>query len=92
MTKQKFMVSPPDNPEYIGSPDTTFSGSRNGLSPIVLWEYFANPLRRLFSVIRLPKRAAALCSSFHYVGRRQIPNRQFMPRPFTAGRIQLPVI
>ncbi|SON52071.1 pyridoxal-dependent decarboxylase [Vibrio tapetis] len=41
MTKQKFMVSPPDNPEYIGSPDTTFAGSRNGLSPIVLWEYFA---------------------------------------------------
>ncbi|WP_394252323.1 glutamate decarboxylase [Vibrio profundi] len=41
MTKQKFMVSPPDNPEYIGSPDTTFAGSRNGLSPLVLWEYFA---------------------------------------------------
>lgn len=40
MTKQKFMVSPPDNPEYIGSPDTTFAGSRNGLSPLVLWEYF----------------------------------------------------
>ncbi|WGV98573.1 pyridoxal-dependent decarboxylase [Vibrio sp. YMD68] len=41
MTKQKFMVSPPDNPEYIGSPDTTFAGSRNGLSPLILWEYFA---------------------------------------------------
>lgn len=41
MTKQQFMVSPPDNPEYIGSPDTTFAGSRNGLSPLVLWEYFA---------------------------------------------------
>ncbi|MFB9217761.1 pyridoxal-dependent decarboxylase [Vibrio sinaloensis] len=41
MTKQKYMVSPPDDPEYIGSPDTTFAGSRNGLSPLVLWEYFA---------------------------------------------------
>lgn len=41
MTKQQYMVSPPDNPEYIGSPDTTFAGSRNGLSPLVLWEYFA---------------------------------------------------
>lgn len=41
MTRQKFMVTPPDNPEYIGSPDTTFAGSRSGVSPLVLWEYFA---------------------------------------------------
>lgn len=41
MTRQKYMVSPPDNPEYIGSPDTTFAGSRNGLSALVLWDYFA---------------------------------------------------
>jgi len=41
MTKHKFMVSPPDNPTYIGSPDTTFAGSRSGISPLILWDYFA---------------------------------------------------
>ncbi|OOE51786.1 hypothetical protein [Salinivibrio kushneri] len=41
MTKQKYMVSPPDDPEYIGSPDTTFAGSRSGLSPLILWHFFA---------------------------------------------------
>lgn len=41
MTKHKFMVTPPDNPTYIGSPDTTFAGSRSGISPLILWEYFA---------------------------------------------------
>ena len=52
MTKQKYMVSPPDKPEYIGSPDTTFAGSRNGLSPIILWEYFArNDYQRQISMI-----------------------------------------
>ncbi|HFQ4865897.1 TPA: glutamate decarboxylase [Vibrio vulnificus] len=41
MTKHQFMVSPPDNPTYIGSPDTTFAGSRSGISPLILWDYFA---------------------------------------------------
>ncbi|ARN67689.1 TPA: glutamate decarboxylase [Vibrio vulnificus] len=41
MTKHQFMVSPPDNPAYIGSPDTTFAGSRSGISPLILWDYFA---------------------------------------------------
>jgi histidine decarboxylase len=42
MTKNKFMITPPSNPEYIGSPDTTFAGSRNGISPLVLWDFIAS--------------------------------------------------
>ena len=41
MTKTKYQLRPPDNPEYIGSPDTTFAGSRNGLSALVFWDYLA---------------------------------------------------
>ncbi len=41
MTKRKFTLAPPDDPEYIGSPDSTFSGSRNALSPAFLWSYYA---------------------------------------------------
>jgi histidine decarboxylase len=42
MTKRKYQIAPPDDPEYIGSPDTTFAGSRNAISPAVLWCYYAN--------------------------------------------------
>jgi histidine decarboxylase len=42
MTKHKYQIKPPDDPEYIGSPDTTFAGSRNAISPAVLWCYYAN--------------------------------------------------
>ncbi|WP_199440176.1 hypothetical protein [Umezawaea beigongshangensis] len=41
MTKNKFRVEPPSVPAYTGSPDTTFAGSRNGLSPLVLWDHLA---------------------------------------------------
>jgi len=41
MTKVKYQLFPPDDPEYIGSPDTTFAGSRNGFSAIILWDFFA---------------------------------------------------
>ncbi len=41
MTKTKYQLLPPANPMYIGSPDTTFAGSRNGLAPIVLWNFLA---------------------------------------------------
>jgi len=41
MTKVKYQLFPPDDPEYIGSPDTTFAGSRNGLSAVILWDYLA---------------------------------------------------
>ncbi len=41
MSKVKNQLTPPDNPEYIGSPDTTFAGSRNGMSALILWNYLA---------------------------------------------------
>jgi len=41
MTKVKYQLFPPTAPEYINSPDTTFAGSRNGLSPIILWDFLA---------------------------------------------------
>lgn len=41
ITKTKYQLRPPDKPEYIGSPDTTFAGSRNGLSAMILWDYLA---------------------------------------------------
>ncbi|CAL9448563.1 Histidine decarboxylase [Actinosynnema sp. ALI-1.44] len=42
MTKNKFRVEPAATPAYTGSPDTTFAGSRNGLSPLVLWNHLAS--------------------------------------------------
>jgi histidine decarboxylase len=41
MTKRKYLMKPPEDPDYIGAPDTTFAGSRNGLSPLVFWWYTA---------------------------------------------------
>jgi len=41
MTKTRMQLRPPDAPEYLGSPDTTFAGSRNGFSSMILWDYLA---------------------------------------------------
>ncbi|GAA1230918.1 histidine decarboxylase [Kitasatospora nipponensis] len=41
MTKVKYQVAPPSQPEYTGAPDTTFAGSRNGFSPLVLWDHLS---------------------------------------------------
>ncbi len=41
MTKVKYQIAPPSQPEYIGAPDTTFAGSRNGFSPLVLWDHLS---------------------------------------------------
>ena len=41
MTKRKYLIKPPEDPDYIGAPDTTFAGSRNGLSPLLLWWFAA---------------------------------------------------
>jgi histidine decarboxylase len=41
MTKRKYQSSPPDTAGYIGSPDTTLGGSRNGFTPLLFWKYFA---------------------------------------------------
>ncbi|MBN2826117.1 MAG: histidine decarboxylase, partial [Campylobacterales bacterium] len=42
MSKVKYQLKPVDDPMYIGSPDTTFAGSPNGFSPLILWEYLSN--------------------------------------------------
>jgi len=39
MTKTRYQLFPPDAPEYLGSPDTTFAGSRNGFSSLLFWSY-----------------------------------------------------
>jgi len=41
MTKTKYQLQPPDMPEFLGSPDTTFAGSRNGFAAVLLWENLA---------------------------------------------------
>lgn len=41
MTRTKLQMRPPGDPEYIGSADTTFAGSRNGFSSLILWDYLA---------------------------------------------------
>ncbi len=42
MTKNKYLITPVATPDYLGSPDTTFAGSRNGLSAMILWNLIAN--------------------------------------------------
>jgi len=41
MTRTKLQMRPPAVAEYIGSLDTTFAGSRNGFSSVLLWDYVA---------------------------------------------------
>ena len=42
MTRRKLVLKPPSIPNYVGSPDTTFAGSRNAFSPLILWNYISN--------------------------------------------------
>ncbi len=41
MTKTGLQLLPPAEAGYIGAPDTTFAGSRNGLSSVVFWTYIS---------------------------------------------------
>lgn len=41
MTRTRLQMQPPHIPEYVGTPDTTFAGSRNGFSALLLWNYAA---------------------------------------------------
>lgn len=41
MTRTGLQMSPPRASEYIGAADTTFAGSRNGLSALLMWDYLA---------------------------------------------------
>lgn len=41
MTRTGLQMTPPASSEYIGSADTTFGGSRNGFSAVLMWDYLA---------------------------------------------------
>ena len=41
MTRTKLQLRAPHDPVYIGARDSTFAGSRNGFSAVVLWQYLA---------------------------------------------------
>ena len=42
MTKTKLVLKPQSSKaDYIGTPDTTFAGSRNGTTPLLLWNYIS---------------------------------------------------
>ncbi|MEU8698994.1 pyridoxal-dependent decarboxylase [Streptomyces sp. NPDC048680] len=41
MTQTGLQMSPPRSSEYIGAADTTFAGSRNGFSSLLLWDYLS---------------------------------------------------
>lgn len=41
MTKANLQMQPPPQPAVIGSPDTTFGGSRNAFSPLIMWDFLA---------------------------------------------------
>jgi histidine decarboxylase len=41
MTKNKYLITPVATPDYLGSADTTFAGSRSGLSAMILWNLIA---------------------------------------------------
>ncbi|WP_371524719.1 pyridoxal-dependent decarboxylase [Streptomyces sp. NBC_01283] len=41
MTRTGLQMAPPRSSEYIGAADTTFAGSRNGFSSLLMWDYLA---------------------------------------------------
>lgn len=60
LTKVKYQMQPPGDAQYIGSLDTTFAGSRNGFSPLVMWDYLAqHPVGRQISKAVHSQRMAA---------------------------------
>ncbi|MGW5641636.1 pyridoxal-dependent decarboxylase [Saccharopolyspora sp. NPDC003752] len=60
MTRREFEIQPPPMAAYVASPDTTFGGSRNGFSPIVLWHQLARyseeeQVRRIAASVKLAR-------------------------------------
>jgi histidine decarboxylase len=41
MTRTGLQMAPAASSEYIGAADTTFAGSRNGFSAVLMWDYLA---------------------------------------------------
>ncbi|MFJ8621255.1 pyridoxal-dependent decarboxylase [Kitasatospora sp. NPDC093550] len=42
MTRTGLQMAPPGASEYIGAADTTFAGSRNGFSSLLMWDHLAH--------------------------------------------------
>lgn len=59
LTKVKYEIRPPSDPAYIGTPDTTFAGSRAGFSALLLWSSLSRRSKReeIETVIRLQELA-----------------------------------
>ena len=41
LTRTRLMLKPPSKPGYIASHDTTFAGSRNAVSPLLIWSHIS---------------------------------------------------
>ncbi|GLW93487.1 hypothetical protein [Actinokineospora globicatena] len=69
LTKVKYQMQPPSTPDYIGSLDTTFAGSRNGFSPIVLWDHLARTSegKQVSLAVHSQRMAAYLVEQLHKV-------------------------
>ena len=67
MTRTKLQMKPPDDPEYVGTPDTTFAGSRNGFSALLLWNYAAKHSyeAQIERALATEKMAAYACDRLH---------------------------
>ncbi|MFJ6701074.1 histidine decarboxylase [Streptomyces sp. NPDC091272] len=62
MTRNRHRMTPPPFPQYVGAPDTTLAGSRNGHSAVVLWDFLArhsyeDQIRGVVEALRLAQYA-----------------------------------
>jgi len=75
MTKTCLQLLPPSDPSYIGSPDTTFAGSRNGLSALVWWTYISqhNYHSEVIAVARCLETARYAYEQLKYVEKTKKP-------------------
>ncbi|KAL5515363.1 hypothetical protein EMCRGX_G000521 [Ephydatia muelleri] len=56
MTRTKLLLMPPSDKagaDYIGTPDTTLAGSRNGITPLLLWNFISIRIRTIDSLTKL---------------------------------------
>ncbi|WP_020410560.1 pyridoxal-dependent decarboxylase [Hahella ganghwensis] len=60
MTKNKYLITPVATPDYLGSSDTTFAGSRNGLSAMVLWNLIAH--KGIPGLVKMAEDTMTLCA------------------------------
>jgi len=60
MTKNKYLITPVATPDYLGSADTTFAGSRSGLSAMILWNLIAK--EGIPGLVERAKKTMELCA------------------------------